>query len=253
MDTASGDMHRDDIEALIQDKYAGDRSVDLTEDLARIASGEPLAYVIGWIPFLGTTIDLASHPLIPRVETEWWTEQLISHLKERFGEMPFTLLDLCAGSGAIGIAVMKHMPNAVVTFAELKAEHAVGIEKSALQSGAGMPDVLLGNLFEPVEGQSFDIIATNPPYVPDARPLPESVVGYEPKEALYAGVDGLTLIRRIAREARAYVKSGGEIWAECDTTHIDEAHLLFLQGGASTATINEDQYGRPRFVVSYYS
>lgn len=251
MDTPSGDMHSDR-EALIRDKYAGDRTADLTEDIARLASGEPLAYVIGWIPFLGTEIDLASRPLIPRVETEWWTEQLIAHLKNRFGELPFTLLDLCAGSGAIGLAVMKHLPNAVVTFAELKPEHAVGIEKSALRSGLGVPEILIGNLFEPVAGRTFDVIATNPPYVPDARPLPESVIGYEPKEALFAGVDGLTLVRRIARQARSYMAPGGEVWAECDTTHTDEAHLLFLQGGARSSIINEDQYGRPRFVVSYY-
>lgn len=252
MDTASGDMHND-VEALIRDKYAGDRSVDLTEDLARLASGEPLAYVIGWIPFLGTEIELASHPLIPRVETEWWTEVLIGKLREQYGELPFTMLDLCAGSGAIGLAVMKHLPNAMVTFAELKAEHAVGIERSSLRSGLGVPEILIGNLFEPVEGRTFDVIATNPPYVPDARPLPESVIGYEPKEALFAGVDGLTLIRRIAREARTYVTPGGKVWAEVDTTQTDEAQLLFLNGGATSATINEDQYGRPRFVVSYYS
>ncbi len=62
---------REDVEALIRDKYAGDRSVALSGDLARLTEGEPLAYVIGWVPFLGLRINLDSRPLIPRPETEW--------------------------------------------------------------------------------------------------------------------------------------------------------------------------------------
>ena len=70
-----------DRELLIRDKYEGDANADMNEDLARLAAGEPLAYVIGWIPFLGLRIYLDSKPLIPRPETEWWTEVLIKHLQ----------------------------------------------------------------------------------------------------------------------------------------------------------------------------
>src|SRR6266481_7254990 len=89
---------REDIAALVRDKYGGiENAPELEADLARLASGEPLAYVIGWIPFLGVRVRLDSHPLIPRPETEWWTNELIAHLHERFDTRPFHLLDLCAG------------------------------------------------------------------------------------------------------------------------------------------------------------
>src|SRR4051812_37967220 len=112
-----------DIELLARDKYDGDASRITQEDRARLAAGEPLAYVIGWVPFLGLSIGLDTHPLIPRPETEWWTEELVGRLRERFGARPFKLLDLCAGSGAIGLAVLKELPGAQVSFAELSPEH----------------------------------------------------------------------------------------------------------------------------------
>ena len=75
-----------EIKLLRRDKYNGNEEIDITADIQRLAFGEPLAYVIGWIPFLGLTIGLGSMPLIPRSETEWWTEKLIEHLRYRFGE-----------------------------------------------------------------------------------------------------------------------------------------------------------------------
>ncbi|MDB5189372.1 MAG: Release factor glutamine methyltransferase, partial [Parcubacteria group bacterium] len=85
-----------DIELLVRDKYPALKSSDASlylnkevrKDIERLAAGEPLAYVIGWIPFLGLEIGLASKPLIPRPETEWWTELLVEHLLERFGDAP---------------------------------------------------------------------------------------------------------------------------------------------------------------------
>src|SRR4051812_44190308 len=114
------EISREDIAALIRDKYQGnDRDERFDADCARLAEGEPLDYVIGWIPFLDLRIRLDSHPLIPRPETEWWTNELIAHLHERFGDSAFAFLDLRAGSGAIGLSVLSTFPNAEVSFAEL--------------------------------------------------------------------------------------------------------------------------------------
>ena len=92
------ELSTEDYRALVRDKYDGDQHADLSADIARLAQGEPLAYVIGWQPFLGLSIDLSTRPLIPRPETEWWTELLIQELKKQFPSAPFTLLDLCSGS-----------------------------------------------------------------------------------------------------------------------------------------------------------
>lgn len=241
MDISPGDK-----EALIRDKYDGDRSADITEDLARLAPGEPLAYVIGWIPFLGVSLDLSSRPLIPRTETEYWTDLLIKHLGQKYGDSTFSFLDLCAGSGAIGCAVQKALPGAQVFFGEIDEQHVAQIKKNVERNGLDIPEenVRTSDLFNAFTGMTFDVVATNPPYVPEMRKLPHSVVGFEPARALFAGSDGLSLIARIATDAPHYVS--GELWLECDSEHIEEVAKL-LNG-----TIHEDQYGRGRYVVSYY-
>jgi len=247
------DVPEEDVRSLIRDKYDG-KDADLAGDIARLAAGEPLAYVIGWVPFYGLRIDLDTRPLIPRPETEYWTEKLIAHLRQRFGDTSFTLLDLCAGSGAIGLAVLKELPNAHVTFVELDSAHASLIGNNITLNGldSARADIRSGDLFAPVAGMQFDVIATNPPYVPTLRTLPESVGAHEPHGALFSGPDGLSLIRRIATEARNHLTEGGEVWLECDISHVTEAGTLMRADGATRCAINEDQYGRPRTVVSYY-
>lgn len=241
-----------DIRSLVEDKYGGDESADITDDLARIKSGEPLAYVIGWIPFLGLHIDLATRPLIPRPETEYWTEQLISHLHERFGDTSFSLLDLCAGSGAIGLSVLKALPGARVSFGEIEPSHANLIRENIALNGldASRADVCVSDLFEGFLHETFDVIATNPPYVPSARVLDASVTDHEPAIALFAGENGLAAIREIGKQAKTYLKRGGEVWLECDQEHADQ--VPSLMHGARTSAVHPDQYGRARYVVSYY-
>lgn len=248
------DIPQTDLELLIRDKYDGDRTVDLAEDRTRLSEGEPLAYVIGWMPFMGLRIHLDSKPLIPRPETEWWTEELIAHLKERFGNEPFELLDLCAGSGAIGLSALAHLPAARVTFSDIVPEHAALIGKNLEENGidSSRASIHTSDLFEAIEGH-FHVIATNPPYVPSGRVLDASVTGFEPAVALYSDTDGLGLIRRIATEAPAHMHPNGELWMECDIDNIEEAHAFLLSGGVRDAEIRNDPYGRPRIVVGYYA
>ncbi len=240
---------------LLRDKYDGDPSRDLSKDLARLASGEPLAYVIGWVPFLGLRIGLDSRPLIPRPETEWWTEQLHRRLKERFEDRPFTFLDLCAGSGAIGLSVLAAFPNARVRLLELVPEHVALIRKNIKENDLDASRVTVheGDLFNafPLD-QRFDVIATNPPYVPMDRTLEVSVTDFEPAEALYGGEDGLSFIRRIAKDASGHLEADGELWMECDVANIQEALELLTEGGAQNTEIRTDPYGRPRICVGYY-
>lgn len=241
---------------LVRDKYDGDASQVTDEDQERLASGEPLAYVIGWMPFQGLRIDLSSHPLIPRPETEWWTEHLIEQLRERFGDLPFRLLDLCAGSGAIGLSILKAFPQAQVSFGELMPEHAEQIRKSIDLNGldAARADIRTSDLFADFPGETWDVIAANPPYIPDDRAaeLEASVTEHEPPEALFAGPDGLGLIRGIVAEAPQRLTPGGELWMECDISNIEMAQKLAQEAGARESVILTDQYGRPRTLVSYF-
>ena len=261
----------EDITALIRDKYNSNKSVAGTpayeEDLKRLASGEPLAYVIGWIPFLGLKIFLDNptktpgssatsiRPLIPRPETEWWTEKLIDHLTYKFEDRPFTLLDLCAGSGAIGLSVASRLPNAHVTLSEIDPSLSELIKKNVLENSldTGRITIVIGDLFENIKANRFDVIATNPPYIPDGREheLLQGVTNFEPHLALFSGEDGLELIRKIIQEAHLHLDAGGEIWIECDISNIGEAEKIALETypGIVETAIRIDQYGRPRILT----
>jgi len=209
---------------------------------------EPLAYTIGDQPFLGLTIYLDSHPLIPRPETEWWTEKLTQEISSVISD--FTFLDLCAGSGAIGCAALKMLPEAQVYFGEIDPTHEATILKNIRENNLdeSRAHVCIGDLFDAFPADiKFDVIAANPPYIPEDRELPASVADYEPSLALRAGPDGLDLIRRIANTVRCHLTEGGMAWIECDSAHAEKARELFEEQGL-TALILKDQYDQPRVI-----
>ncbi|MFA6414524.1 MAG: HemK/PrmC family methyltransferase [Candidatus Paceibacterota bacterium] len=269
-----------DAKWLLDDKYEGLRNPHFEADTKRLASGEPLGYVIGWQPFLDLKIYLDSRPLIPRPETEWWTEQLLNEVtgapeclfedvsdrddgrhskfsaenyacpKTGTPARPMSFLDLCAGSGAIGCAALARLPNAQVYFGEVDPAHEATILKNICENNldASRASVRIGDLFEPFEGMTFDIVASNPPYVPHNRVLPRSVADYEPSLALLAGEEGLDYVRRIARGLSKHLAKGGVAWVECDRGHAEAAQELFTEQGFA-ASIRTDQYGKPRIIV----
>lgn len=261
---------------LLEEKYAGVKTPEFEADVARLALGEPLAYVIGWQPFLGLTIHLDSKPLIPRPETEWWTEELLTEVGNRMKKVwpsearrpedflkdvsDFRFLDLCAGSGAIGCAALARLPDARVYFGEIDPAHEATIRRNIRENNLDEPpssaktskgtraEIRIGDLFEPFAGMTFDVIAANPPYIPDDRALPASVAAHEPRSALRAGEDGLDVIRRIAFELPHRLAEGGVAWVECDSAHAETACALFAPAGLS-AHIRTDQFGTPRVIV----
>ncbi len=275
----ASDERSKDEQWLLEEKYGGVTSEAFEADKERLASGEPLAYVIGHQPFLGLKIYLDSHPLIPRVETEWWTEQLLQKIRDEQGyQIPevsqadepraskfsaenyaspecgtranLTFLDLCAGSGAIGCAALAHLPGAEVYFGEVDPAHEATILKNIRENELDetRAHIGIGDLFKPFDNMKFDVIATNPPYVPADCVLPQSVADYEPSLALFAGSDGLDYIRRIATELPQRLNAGGVAWIECDRGHAEVTRDLFTAEGFN-AEIRADQYAQPRMVV----
>jgi HemK-like putative methylase len=238
---------------------------------------EPVAYALGWQPFLGLKIYLDSKPLIPRPETEWWTEQLLSEVAKKisvvrlgraarsatensFANERIRFLDLCAGSGAIGCVALKMLPNAQVYFGEIDPAHKKTILKNirennldagpafAKASSGKRAHICIGDLFEPFGDMKFNVIAANPPYIPADRELPSSVADFEPALALRAGADGLDVIRKIAKELSKHLAKDGVAWIECDSEYAETARALFLAEGL-VADIKNDQYGVPRIIV----
>jgi release factor glutamine methyltransferase len=261
-----------DEELLRRDKYNNEvgEAVDagIEVDLKRLASGEPQAYVIGWIPFLGLKIYLdqenfsddpmsSFRPLIPRPETEWWTEKLIAHLQYKYAnDASFTLLDLCAGSGAIGLSILAAFPNAHVAFADIEPGTELIIQRNIAENNldASRAEIFTGDLFIPLSENCFDVIATNPPYIPDSskESLSKSVTEHEPHSALFAGETGLIIIEKILSESPSHLNSSGELWMECDINNIGTAEQIASASGFSEVTIHNDLYGRPRLLTATY-
>lgn len=239
-------MTRDE-QWLLEEKHGGKETTEYEADKERLAEGEPLAYVIGWQPFLGLKIYLDSHPIIPRPETEWWTEQLLNSITTN---SQLTTLDICAGSGAIGCAMLARLPNAQVYFGEIDPMHEMTMLKNIRENGldASRAHIRIGDLFRPFADMRFDSIAANPPYVPASRELPKSVADYEPPLALLAGEDGLAIIRRIAAELSRHLVPGGTAWIECDSGRAEETRMLFETQGLRVK-MRTDQYGEFRFIV----
>lgn len=245
-------MKNQEIEWLLQEKYKGEKTEGFFADCARLEAGEPLAYIIGSIPFLNCQISLDSHPLIPRPETEYWTEQAIAAIKSR-GRTP-KILDLCAGSGAIGVAVAKATPEAMVTFAEIDQNHLPTIKKNLTANITEHPNRLgyyhcvQSDLFANATG-TFDFILTNPPYIDKAADTVEdSVVAHEPALALFGGVGGMEIIARIMAEARAHLATDGQLWIEHEPFQCEAIATLAAKHHFAV-THHQDQYDTYRYSI----
>jgi release factor glutamine methyltransferase len=234
---------------LLEEKYGGEKSEGFFADLERLKAGEPLAYLIGSIPFLGCTIYLDSRPLIPRPETEFWVEKAIGEIRSAAPKAP-RVLDLCAGSGAIGIAVAKAIPSAHVTFAEIDEHHYHTINRNIRENGimAEHCEVLVSDLFENIK-DTYDFILTNPPYIDPALDRSDlSVRVHEPHLALYGGKEGLALIEKTIEKAPVHLNQGGQLWTEHEPEQADAIKEFAAQHGFTSATHN-DQYKVPRYSI----
>lgn len=232
---------------LLKEKYQGTTCPEFLTDCRRLTEGEPLAYIIGTIPFCNTTIYLDSRPLIPRTETEYWVAKAITDIASRKEPL---VLDLCAGSGAIGVAVLANVSSARVDFGEIDTRHHSTILKNVHENGIDSTRARIfgGDLFTKI-GSRYDVILTNPPYIDPTRDRSEhSVRTYEPHRALYGGVRGTAYIRTIIREAPRHLTRNGVLYLEHEPEQEEEirtyAKTISLQ-----VTSHKDQYDRVRYSI----
>ncbi len=237
---------------LLAEKHDGQMTDAYAADCQRLEAGEPLAYVIGWVPFLDCKIWLDSHPLIPRPETEYWVERAITTIN-RSNCAQSRVLDLCAGGGCIGVAVAKAIPHVKVDFAELDPAHHPTIEMNVRENCAA-EDIPVnryiygGDLLAEIPvGTKYDFILSNPPYIDPALDRTEPAVqDHEPSMALYGGLAGMEIINRIITAAPNYLVPGGQLWLE----HEPEQSQAIAQAGAIVGFLTQthhDQYRTERY------
>ena len=212
---------------LLAEKYNGEKTEGFFTDCKALALGTPLGYLIGHVPFLDCTIYLDEQPLIPRVETEYWVERAIGAIKLGALVQPTLdggaaqaprILDLCAGSGCIGVAVAKTIPKTEVDFGELSKRLLPTIQKN-IDENVTAPErcrVFHTNLFEQIPNDaSYDFILSNPPYIdPAVDRATDSVKSHEPHLALYGGTGGVEIIQQLITNAPQYLNPNGQLWIE---------------------------------------
>ncbi len=209
------------IEKILAEKYAGVPSAAFEEDVRCVEGGEPWQYVLGYADFLDCRIDLSQRPMIPRPETAFWVQKVID---ERKSEDTLEALDLYAGSGNIGVALLKHLPQAHVTFSELDEKLLPGIERSIVESGIdpSRATVIAGDSLENVHGV-FDVICANPPYIDPADEADlDQEMRHEPHIAFFGSADGMAHHRELIERGREFLPPRGAIYCECDIDQVPE-------------------------------
>ena len=217
---------------------------------ARHLAGEPVAYLIGEWEFYGLPLDISRAVLIPRPDTE----VLAAHAIEAAQECKEPrVLDLCAGSGCIGLAVAKHVPSARVTLGELD-EEAIKVCRQNVRRNdlSGRVSVVRIDAREKPSRQlgEFDVIVSNPPYIPtaDIETLDASVRDHEPHLALDGGVDGLDFYRAICEKWRDALRPQGKLLFEVGIGQADAVLRLMRASGFGDVEIVKDLNDIPRVV-----
>lgn len=217
----------------------------------RRVEGEPLAYILGEWDFCGHTFLVNRHVLIPRPDTEPLCALAIEDAKTL--DAP-KVLDLCCGSGCIGLSLLCAVPDARCCAVDLSEDALVVARENARRLGVAaryftsagnalsLPDAHLG---------AFDLMLCNPPYVAAAEmeELDRSVAAFEPRMALYGGEDGLDFYRNIAKNWVKMMNPGGRMYFECGWKQAQEVASIFDAHGMSDIFMAEDLSGILRIVV----
>ncbi len=225
------------------------------QGLKRLLTGEPLAYILGEWEFYGLKLTVTPDVLIPRDDTCAVTALAIS--QGLFLDQDPRILDLCCGSGCIGLAVASRVKDAKVTLADLSKEAlAVAKKNAALNHLSGRVRCLQVNAMEPAPAflGKFDMIISNPPYITgkEMEELPVSVRSFEPEMALYGGEDGLDFYRSIAEHFTAALKPGGFLCLEFGMGQGDAVCRILEDKGYTILERSRDYNDRERAVLARY-
>ncbi|MDR2598936.1 MAG: peptide chain release factor N(5)-glutamine methyltransferase [Oscillospiraceae bacterium] len=234
--------------------FASDKQINdkIALYLDKRVKGEPLAYVLGEWEFYGLPIIVNEHVMIPRIDTELLVSEAINLLNRKVWQT--RMIDLCTGSGCIGIAIAANVKDCRIVCADNSEEALAVCRANMLASNLSRnitaieadvlkaPPALLGN---------FDLIVSNPPYIPlrDIDNVDNSVIDYEPHEALFGGEDGLDIIKSIVEKWKKLLKPGGHLALECGIGQAAEVRYIMKQNGFTEIKIYKDTLGIERVLT----
>jgi release factor glutamine methyltransferase len=212
----------------------------------RRQGGEPVAHILGKREFWSLELAVSTDTLIPRPETELLVEAALARIPE---QAEWAVADLGTGSGAIALAIASERPRCRITAVERSAGALAMARQNAQRLGLGNVEFLQGDWFAPLAGRRFQVILSNPPYIPDNDPhLSRGDLRFEPRSALAAGPDGLADLRQLVSGAPAFLcppgwlllehgyDQGGAVTGLLDTAgYAEVADLTDLQGHGRVA------------------
>ena len=214
--------------------------------IKRRLAGEPVSYLVGETEFWGLPFHVEPSVLVPRPDTETVIEVVRTARPDRAS--PCRILDLCTGSGVIAVSLAREYPAAAVVATELSPAAAALARRNAARNAVGeRVEVRDGDLFAPVAGERFDVIAANPPYiVSSVIPTLAAEVRREPVIALDGGRDGLGFYDRISAQARAHLAPGGVLVLEHGYDQADAVRARLAAAGFTGITLVHDLGKNPR-------
>lgn len=239
-------------------EYGADPSVvsKVEDGVRRLLNDEPLAYILGEWEFYGLKLFVSPDVLIPRDDTCAVAELAIN--RTLFLEKDPRILDLCCGSGCIGLAVASRVKDARVTLADISKEALAVAKKNIAQNKLGGRMSIFqvdARKKAPNFLGKFDMIVSNPPYITgeEMKQLPRSVDAFEPHLALYGGEDGLDFYRAILANFTPALKPGGCLCFEFGMGQGDEVCRLLEENDYTVLERKRDYNDRERAVLAQYS
>lgn len=220
---------------------------DLDAALRKRERRIPLQYLMGSCEFMGYSFAVDERVLIPRQDTECLVEMAVEQMRR--SPEPCRVLDLCTGSGCIGVSVKLLCPQAQVVLSDVSEGALAVAGENARRLGAPV-ELVQGDLFENVQG-TFDYILSNPPYIPSKviDGLMPEVRDHEPRLALDGTEDGLHFYRRIVREATKRLRPGGRLLFEIGQEQGEALLSLLQEAGYEETAIRQDLAGLDRIAV----
>jgi release factor glutamine methyltransferase len=228
------------------EEFGGCTAVRYASLVERRMAGEPIQHITGDVEFYGLPFRITPDVLIPRPETEHLVETAIQIVQ---GWEAARIVDVGTGSGAIAIALAHTLKSERVTAVELSPT-AIDIARENANRNGVKARFLEGDLLEPAAGETFDLIVSNPPYVPEAdrSSLSVEVRAYEPAMALFAGEDGLDIYRRLIPQAFNALVPGGHVLLEIGYGQAEAVRALLEETGFFNVRFVPDLQGIPRVV-----
>ena len=217
--------------------------------LQRRAAREPVAYILGVKEFYGRPFEVGKGVFIPRPETEILVQLALESLPK--GEAA-RALDLCTGSGAVGVTLAAERAELQVDLVELSPEAAAAAGRNAARHAAGRVRVLQGDLFAALPEQvRYKVITSNPPYIAlgEQTQLAPEIEAHEPHLALFGGEDGLEVVRRLIAALPDWLAPGGFFGTEIDPSQADVVAGMLGAAGLSAVRVERDLAGLPRHVI----